>query len=403
MNLPSPRPARGTSSCGTARRSLVDAFADYNAEFRAVTRERAPRFEERDWHGSQLDAVERIELYSKYVDTGVELMRRKLGEEIHERSVWSSIKRRYAELIDPLPDAEFKKTYFCSITRKTFGTVGVDPAVEFFALDLDPLGSVTTHVETKDYLNRGSVDLLIEELLADFRFRDPVPRLRAEREAGGGRDQGLARHRRRATHGREDRGHQGGLLPDDPRLPRRPDQRPRVDAALRRGAAQPRERRGRRRRHARREHGERAVQLHPLVLPRRPRARRRGREVPQGDPAAQAGERAVHGARPRQAGQDRALPRAVPPPAALGRPVRAGAGREGAGDGVLHAALLRRRLQADPRPVPGAEEHPARRTCSRSTTSCSSTTAPDAWSTPRSSSSSSSRSRGSRRNCSRNC
>ena len=152
---------------------LVDLFADYNAEFREVTQRARQRFEERDWRGSQRDAVERIGLYSQYVDSGVELMRRRLGDEVHERSIWSSIKRRYAEIIDPLPDAEFKKTYFCSITRKTFGTVGVDPAVEFFALDLDPLGSVTTHVETKDYVNRGSLELLVEELLADFRFRAP--------------------------------------------------------------------------------------------------------------------------------------------------------------------------------------------------------------------------------------
>jgi isocitrate dehydrogenase kinase/phosphatase len=152
---------------------LVDLFADYNAEFREVTQRARQRFEQRDWRGSQRDAVERIGLYSRYVDSGVELMRRRLGDEVHERSIWSSIKRRYAEIIDPLPDAEFKKTYFCSITRKTFGTVGVDPAVEFFALDLDPLGSVTTHVETKDYVNRGSLELLVEELLADFRFRAP--------------------------------------------------------------------------------------------------------------------------------------------------------------------------------------------------------------------------------------
>jgi len=177
---------------------LVDLFADYNAEFREVTQRARQRFEQRDWRGSQRDAVERIGLYSKYVDSGVELMRRRLGDEVHERSIWSSIKRRYAELIDPLPDAEFKKTYFCSITRKTFGTAGVDPAVEFFALDLDPLGSVTTHVETKDYVNRGSLELLVEELLADFGFRAPYrdfelsvkrvsDELKASLESGGER------------------------------------------------------------------------------------------------------------------------------------------------------------------------------------------------------------------------
>ena len=69
-------------------------------------------------------------------------MRRRLGDEVQERAIWSSIKRRFDEIIDPLPDNEFPKTFFSSVTRKTFGTVGVDAAVEFIALDLDPLASV---------------------------------------------------------------------------------------------------------------------------------------------------------------------------------------------------------------------------------------------------------------------
>jgi len=153
--------------------TLVDAFASYNDEFRAVTQRARQRFESRDWRGSQKDAVERINLYSKYVDGTVELMRRRLGDEVQERALWSSIKRRFAEIIDPLPDNEFPKTFFSSVTRRTFGTVGVDEAVEFIALDMDPLGSVTTHVETKLYVNRGAPELLVEELLADFRFRAP--------------------------------------------------------------------------------------------------------------------------------------------------------------------------------------------------------------------------------------
>ena len=153
--------------------TLVDAFASYNDEFRAVTQRARQRFESRDWRASQKDAVERINLYSKYVDGTVDLMRRRLGDEIQERALWSSIKRRFAEIIDGLPDNEFPKTFFSSVTRRTFGTVGVDEAVEFIALDMDPLGSVTTHVETKLYVNRGAPELLIEELLADFRFRAP--------------------------------------------------------------------------------------------------------------------------------------------------------------------------------------------------------------------------------------
>jgi len=168
-----PRPGSRDQLVQDCAQTLVDIFADYNAEFRAITRRARMRFEDRDWHGSQRDAVERIELYGKYVANTVATMQKRLGEEVQERSLWSSIRRRFAEIIDPLPDNDFPKTFFSSVTRRTFDTAGVDAAVEFVALDLDPLGGVTTHVETKEYFNRGSVDLLIEELLADFRFRTP--------------------------------------------------------------------------------------------------------------------------------------------------------------------------------------------------------------------------------------
>jgi isocitrate dehydrogenase kinase/phosphatase len=153
--------------------ALVQNFADYNAEFRAITRRAPQRFEARDWRGSQRDAVERIELYDKCVNRAVAHMRERLGEDAIERALWSSIKRRFTELINELTDLEFDKTFFNSVTRRTFGTIGVDAAVEFVALDLDPIGSITTPIETTVYGNRGSLELLFEEVLADFRFRTP--------------------------------------------------------------------------------------------------------------------------------------------------------------------------------------------------------------------------------------
>jgi isocitrate dehydrogenase kinase/phosphatase len=153
--------------------ALVQAFADYNAEFRAITRRAPLRFEARDWRNSQRDAVERIELYDKCVNRAVAHMRERLGEDATERALWSSVKRRFTELIGELPDLEFDKTFFNSVTRRTFGTIGVDGAVEFVALDLDPIGSITAPIETNVYSNRGSLELLFEEVLADFRFRRP--------------------------------------------------------------------------------------------------------------------------------------------------------------------------------------------------------------------------------------
>ena len=102
------------------------------------------------------------------------------------------------------------------------------------------------------------------------------------------------------------------------------------------------------------------VQLHALLLPRRPRARRGSRGVPEVDHAEEAGERAVHGARPCPPGQDRALPRADAQPRAHRGPLRARSRRARTRDGVLHAQLRRRRLQGHPRPLRVSEDRAAR-------------------------------------------
>ena len=153
--------------------AIVAAFARYNAEFRAITRRAPERFENRDWSGSQADVVERLELYATSVNATVADMKRRLGDSAHDTALWAAIKADYARRIEAMADPEFLKTFFSSITRKLFDTVGVDPDVEFFALELDPLRGADAAAVTERYANRGSLDLLFEELLSDYRFRTP--------------------------------------------------------------------------------------------------------------------------------------------------------------------------------------------------------------------------------------
>ena len=149
------------------------AFAEYNAEFRAITRRAPLRFDSRDWKGSQRDAVERIELYDRFVNRTIDAMRERLGEQVLDRALVGEIRTQFAAQIEGLPDSEFTKTFFSSITRRLFGTVGVAADIEFVAAELDPLASATSTVVTNTYLNRGSLKLLFEDLLGDLRFRSP--------------------------------------------------------------------------------------------------------------------------------------------------------------------------------------------------------------------------------------
>jgi isocitrate dehydrogenase kinase/phosphatase len=167
---PQPLPPDAAHACA---RRIAEAFADYNQEFRAITRRAPIRFDNRDWKGGQRDAVERIELYDRFVDQMVCEMRECLGEHALDRALWQRIRQEFATEIEVLPDIEFTKTFFSSISRRLFGTIGVAPDIEFVATDLDPLASITSAVGTNTYINHGSLPLLFEDLLGDIRFSSP--------------------------------------------------------------------------------------------------------------------------------------------------------------------------------------------------------------------------------------
>ena len=168
-----PLPAELQDLVVSAARYVADAFLRYNTEFRQITRRAAQRFDNRDWRGSQLDAVERIDLYGHHIEASVAALREMLGDNALDRALWRATRSLFAAQIDALSDKEFAKTFFSSVTRRLFATVGVAPDIEFVATDLDPLADIQSSVVTTEYVNRGSLSLLIEDLLGDLKFRTP--------------------------------------------------------------------------------------------------------------------------------------------------------------------------------------------------------------------------------------
>ena len=84
MSLPLGSTAPSARECAL---EIVEAFARYNAEFRAITRRAPGRFDARDARGSQLDAVERIELYDRFVNQTIAELRQRLGEAAVDRAL----------------------------------------------------------------------------------------------------------------------------------------------------------------------------------------------------------------------------------------------------------------------------------------------------------------------------
>lgn len=152
---------------------VVDGFIDYNDDFRKITRRAKKRFETRDWSSNQSDAVERIELYDTSVGRIVTIVKGSMAARLHDKSLWALVKEQYAHQIQHYADTEFFKTYFSSVTRRVFSTIGVDPLVEFIALDIKPTEHMFGTVNSKVYQNRGETQFLFDELLVDYAFTTP--------------------------------------------------------------------------------------------------------------------------------------------------------------------------------------------------------------------------------------
>jgi len=161
---------RQSASEEAAARHIFDAFGAYNRRFREITRETAQYFVARDWAAARRAAVRRIDLYNQSVLATRRELEPLLGPGIMSRESWHRIRSIYAELIRDAADAGFYKTFFSSLTRRIFNTVGVDPHVEFLALDVEPDLASAPPLKTREYVNRGSLALLFEELLGDLPF-----------------------------------------------------------------------------------------------------------------------------------------------------------------------------------------------------------------------------------------
>ena len=153
--------------------SIREAFEGYNGHFRAITQRARARFERRDWLGARSDAVERIELYDRCVAAIGARLSAQLGEDARQRALWTQVRERYAGLVEPLLDRELYKTFFNTLTRRFFGTRGVDPEIEFVALSIEPTDRITHPVARRSYAAGAELSALFARVLADYTFDVP--------------------------------------------------------------------------------------------------------------------------------------------------------------------------------------------------------------------------------------
>jgi isocitrate dehydrogenase kinase/phosphatase len=173
MSAVDPQQALSASVASQSAAGIRRGFADYHARFRAITQRAQRRFETRDWAGLRADLVERIELYDVCVSEMHEWLEATLGVRAIEHALWRRIRDAFAAGIAPLLDQEMYKTYYNTLTRRFFRTRGVDPEIEFVALDIEPTDRIRHPVARHSYAVHGDLAAVFRRVLDGYAFALP--------------------------------------------------------------------------------------------------------------------------------------------------------------------------------------------------------------------------------------
>ncbi|HEX2219758.1 MAG TPA: isocitrate dehydrogenase kinase/phosphatase AceK regulatory subunit, partial [Gemmatimonadales bacterium] len=177
----SPEPGnRAAGEAAEVARVIHNGYERWIHGFEEITRRARERFERRDWRGAQADATARLALYRIHLDGAVSDVHDILEDAVLERTRWAAVKARHQEGVATRADAELARTFFNSVTRRIFSTVGADPAIEY--LDPPPETSTEPWDQLVECHEAPAVDAdLIRRILHAYGWS--VPYAQPERDA----------------------------------------------------------------------------------------------------------------------------------------------------------------------------------------------------------------------------
>ncbi|MGL4650220.1 MAG: isocitrate dehydrogenase kinase/phosphatase AceK regulatory subunit, partial [Caldilineaceae bacterium] len=173
MNEPPLDPARWRHRARAAATAILDGFEHYFRDFRAISGRAHGHFERREWRAWQTDAVERLAVRERVIQSVALGLREMLGADLHEVELWRNIKYTFGSISARMPNLELAETFFNSVTRRIMGTIGVNRNLEFvwFGATILPGRDQPDHL--RRYLRLTDTADVFRSILIDTAFNVP--------------------------------------------------------------------------------------------------------------------------------------------------------------------------------------------------------------------------------------
>ncbi len=122
--------------------TVYAGYVEYLAAFQNLTRRAASNFTSRAWATQDADAVKRLSVHPEVVQRTVAEVHPHLRATPDRRGAWRSARTAFRRRIAQRTDLELAETFFNSVTRRIFTTIGVDNDVElrWFGASILPRG-----------------------------------------------------------------------------------------------------------------------------------------------------------------------------------------------------------------------------------------------------------------------
>jgi len=151
---------------------ILGEFINYYHQFKGITKRASIRFENRDWHGMQADAVARLDLYREKVGSTTQQIQKMLGEHQVNRNIWLQIKQMYAEDVLNWNSRNIAETFYNSVYRHAHQGLSADEEM-MFVLPSHESDFRSVEPIYRTYSCKQDVERLIRKIFNEFRFDVP--------------------------------------------------------------------------------------------------------------------------------------------------------------------------------------------------------------------------------------